>query len=124
MDNSCKATNREGEPCSAHPVRPSGYCMWHDPALETERAENRRRGGYARSNLARARKAVPLDALDADGIRGVIGQTVKGLMAGTIDPSVANAVANLCRVGLAANEQLSLAEMAAQLAELESRTAS
>jgi len=36
----CQGTTRDGRPCAAHPaiIGASGYCHWHDPDLETERA--------------------------------------------------------------------------------------
>ena len=119
----CQGTNREGGPCGAQHYE-GGWCRWHHPDLAEARREWSTKGGRARSNVNRARKAAPLDAMDTDTIRGVLGQVAKRLLDGSMDPGVAQAVSSVCRVALAANQQLALADMADQLAEIESRTAS
>lgn len=112
----CKATAKGGGPCSARPVRPSGWCFWHDPELETERAERRRRGGQQRSNKARARRALPGEALTPAELQGFIGIALDGVLAGRLEPGVANAVANLSRAAIAVREAT---EVEGRLAALE-----
>ncbi len=97
IDRPCKGTNAAGQPCDAKPVRPSGWCYWHDPALEAERIEGRRKGGTARSNKARAKKALPAEALTLHEVQGLLSFTLKATLAGRIEPGVANAVANVAR---------------------------
>ncbi|MDP9370769.1 MAG: hypothetical protein M3Q03_21290 [Chloroflexota bacterium] len=97
MDRQCKGANAAGQRCDAKPVRPSGWCYWHDPALEAERTEGRRKGGAARSNKARAKKALPAQALTLQELQGVLSFTLKATLAGKIEPGVANAVANVAR---------------------------
>ena len=59
----CQATAASGKTCSATPRPGRSYCLWHDPAAAEERRELARRGGAGRSNAARARKALPAEAL-------------------------------------------------------------
>lgn len=44
----CKGTTRDGRPCAAHAaiIGPTGFCHWHDPALDVHRVawRNERRG--------------------------------------------------------------------------------
>ena len=77
MVRRCAAKTVSGSPCSATPVRPSGYCYWHDPDLAAERDEARRRGGRARSNQARARKQLAGDDRLATGLE-LLGATPAG----------------------------------------------
>src|SRR5688500_15529235 len=73
------------------------WCPWHHP----DRAEQRRawsaKGGRARSNAARARKALPDGALSASDLNGLLGTTLKGVLVGKIEPNVGNCVASLAR---------------------------
>jgi hypothetical protein len=119
MENRCKSKNLDGKPCSARPVLATGLCRWHDPSLAEQRDAWRSRGGTSRSNINRAKRTMPRDALDTDGIRAILGSTIKSVLAGEIDPGISNAVSNLARVDLTANEQAVLAEMRQRIADLE-----
>lgn len=112
----CRATARNGKPCSAVAVA-DGLCAWHSPAWAEKRRAWSAAGGRARSNAARAKKALPKDVQDVTQIRAMLGRTIKGLMGGTIEPGVATAIASIARVSLAAIEQ---ADRPA-LADLENR---
>lgn len=46
----CAATKKDGRRCSAKPLAGKRYCTFHDPELETERAEGRRQGGVTRAS--------------------------------------------------------------------------
>ncbi len=116
MDRRCRGTNAAGQPCDAKPVRPSGWCYWHDPALEANRAAGRRKGGAARSNKARARKQLPVEALTLPEVQGLLSVALKGVLAGRIEPGVANASANVARA-IAAVAQAG--EMEERIRELE-----
>src|SRR5207248_7258137 len=92
MANTCNATRRDGSPCTA-PVRASGYCFYHDPAFTEKRAQGRRLGGYARSNVARFHKQAP------EELRDVLGQLMQALgvtYGGQLEPRAATAMATLC----------------------------
>lgn len=44
----CKATKTNGQPCGGFAVGDGDYCYQHEPSRAKDRAEARRRGGYAR----------------------------------------------------------------------------
>jgi hypothetical protein len=109
MDSQCKATNAQGKPCSAQ-ARPTGYCQWHDPALVAERAEWRRQGGAARSNKARAKKALPDTVLTPPELQGVLSKAIRDVLAGQLEPGPANAAAALSRALVTLREATELEE--------------
>jgi hypothetical protein len=115
MVNRCTATNADGDPCQAQPVRPSGYCYWHDPALAEERDRKRREGGANRSNKARAKKTLSAEALTAEEVRSYLGIVFKGVIGGKIEPGVGTAAANIAR---ALMDVAKVAEVEQQVADL------
>ncbi len=115
MDRRCRGANAAGQRCDAKPVRPSGWCYWHDPALETERTEGRRQGGKSRSNQARARKQLPTNTMTMQEIQGLLGLTFKGVIAGRIEPGVGTAAASIAKAMVAV---AGVAEIEGQIAEL------
>ena len=54
-DSQCPIPTKSGAPCRARPLR-SGYCVGHDPALETKRQQARVKGGKGKAGTVRARK--------------------------------------------------------------------
>ena len=104
MDAKCSATNKNGSPCSAGPVREDGYCYWHAPDLAEQRLTDRQRGGAARSNVVRARKRIADTILEPSDIQGILGDTLRKVIAGTLEPGVGNAAANIARVLIAVRE--------------------
>ncbi|MDP9364810.1 MAG: hypothetical protein M3Q10_11405 [Chloroflexota bacterium] len=112
----CRATTAAGSPCSAQPVRPSGWCYWHDPTIAAEREAARRRGGRGKSNRARAAKAMPAPMTPAD-LQALLGVVLRGVVAGRVEPGVGNAAANLGRAIVAVREATTTEE---RLAALES----
>ena len=116
MHGRCTGTNRDGSPCSgqARPGRP--WCSWHDPQLDDQRAAWRQKGGTARSNKARARKQLPAESLTLPEVQGLLSVALKGLLAGRIEPGIANASANVARA-IAAVAQVG--ELEERLRELE-----
>jgi hypothetical protein len=103
----CAATTKEGRPCSAQarPGRP--YCLWHDPEAEAQR-----------SNLARLKRSLPTEQLGFGDVQGVLGAVLRDLLAGKLDPPVANAAANVARAFAAIAQA---GELEARLRELEVR---
>ncbi len=97
-------------------MRPSGWCYWHDPGLEDERTEGRRKGGAARSNRARQRKQLPAESLTLPEVQGLLSVALKGVLSGRIEPGIANASANVARA-IAAVAQAG--EMEERLRDLE-----
>lgn len=104
-----------GAPCLAQPVRPSGYCYWHDPAIATERDAARRQGGYNKSNRSRAAKTM---ALTSDDLLLTLSRAILKVEAGTLEPGPANAMASLARAMTSIRETSDLEQ---RLAELEAR---
>ena len=118
MVRRCAAKTVSGSPCSATPVRPSGYCYWHDPALSADREAARRRGGSARSNAARAKKELPAGVLSSDQLRGVLGLTIAKVLNGAVEPGVGSSVASLARAYVAVTEAGAVETLQAQVDEL------
>lgn len=82
-----------------------------------------RKGGAARSNAARAKKALPAGVLSTDDLRGLLGLTLKGVIAGKVEPGVGNAAANLARAYVAVTEAGAVEAMERRLDELEALAA-
>lgn len=124
MAEPCTARNKSGQPCSAQAWR-DGLCRWHHPALEPKRAEERRKGGQARSNAARARKALKHDVRDMADVKARLMAALAKVESGDLEPGPANAMANLARavatVAGVADFELQLAELRRDVAELAER---
>jgi hypothetical protein len=97
MQAQCSGITKSGERCRAAALPGSDFCVTHDPARVTDLAAWRRKGGRAKSNRARAKRAVGEGALSAAELNGVLGVTLKGVLAGKIEPNVGNCVASLAR---------------------------
>ncbi len=117
MPNTCSAQNKAGQSCSAQAWK-GGLCRWHHPELEPQRAEERRKGGAARSNASRARRRMAAEAMTPNEIQGFVAVAMRGVMVGSITPGIANAVASLARAAVAVREA---SEIEQRLAELEQR---
>ena len=115
MQAKCSATMKAGAPCRALAMSAARYCVTHDPARVTDLAEWRRRGGEGKSNKARAKKALPGSVLTPAEVQGLLGLTLRGVLAGTVEPGVANAAANLGRAIVAVREATTLEERLAAL---------
>jgi len=109
----CSGTTKAGERCRARSLPGSAYCVTHDPTKVTQLAEWRRKGGYAASNKARAKKALPADPLTNEELHSWLRVVFKGVIAGRIEPGVATASATVART---------MAELA-RVTELEQRIA-
>jgi hypothetical protein len=115
MDGRCSALRRDGSRCSA-PAQPGKATCWgHDPELIAKRQEGRRKGGYGKSNAARARKQLIDGALSPAELEGLLGVTLKAVLAGSKEPGVGNAVANLARAAIAVRESAALEDRVADL---------
>jgi hypothetical protein len=114
----CQATTKERKPCSAQARAGRPYCLWHDPEADAERRALSRKGGQSRSNLARLKRSLPTEPLAFSDVQGVLGAVLRDLLAGTLDPPVANAAANVARAFAAIAQA---GEMEERLHELEAR---
>jgi hypothetical protein len=114
----CTATTRAGKPCSAQARPGTRVCLWHDAEAAEERRHNAAKGGQARSNLSRLKRSLPTESLTFGDVQGVLGAVLRDLLAGTLDPPVANAAANVARAFAAIAQA---GEMEERLRELEAR---
>ena len=93
----CSGTNVDGTPCSATPRPGSAWCVWHDPATKAQRTEWAKRGGKARSNAARAKKALPTELMTSDEIAAWLTIQFRKLITGQIEPGIATASATVAK---------------------------
>ncbi len=112
----CRGTTKGGNSCSARPRPGTDRCPWHSDDLAEQRQAWSRKGGTNSSSKARARRQIPDGAMSAAEICGLLGVVLKAVIAGRIQPNIANAAANLGRTIIAAQEA---AEFDARLAALE-----
>jgi hypothetical protein len=123
MHQQCTGTTKTGAPCRARALPGADTCVTHDPGRIADLAEWRRRGGKAKSNKARARKALPAEILTAAEIQGVLAKALRQVLSGDLEPGRANAAATIARALLAAKQvsdledRLTALESAAGLTE-------
>jgi len=113
----CQATAKNGKPCAAKPRPGRPYCLWHDPEAEDRRREISRQGGYASSNRARAKKALPADPLTNEELHSWLGVVFKGVIAGRIEPGVGTAGATIARTMAELTRSVELEQRIANLEE-------
>jgi hypothetical protein len=97
MAERCPATTQAGRPCAAKPRPGSAWCAWHDPALAERRIEWSAKGGAQRSHQARLAKRLPAGVMSLEEVTGLVGTALVAVVAGTLDPGRAGAVAQLAR---------------------------
>src|SRR5947209_4859301 len=103
----CRATRRDGQPCTAPVLGGGEYCFAHDPARQAERRAARERGGQHKATGARLGKLVPatlrpvlatllaaLDEVHGDGEGPTITPAQASAMA-----SLAGAIVKVYQVG-------------------------
>ncbi len=117
MVGRCAATTAAGSPCSAQPVRADGYCYWHSPALAAERAEARRRGGQAKSNVNRAKRALLPAAMTVADMEVLLDGVLRAVINGRLTPGIAVAAATVAKAKMQAAE---VGRLEAEQAELRS----
>ena len=117
-DQQCQAITKGGKRCGGTPVPGDVLCPWHAPAWAERRRQWSQRGGTNRSNRARARKGLP-DPMGLNELRSVLSVTVRGVLAGKVEPGVGNCVANLARALKDVTEAAALEDFGERLAELE-----
>ena len=114
----CSATTKAGKPCSAQSRPGKRVCLWHDAEAGEERRQNAAKGGQARSSLSRLKRSLPTEPLAFSDVQGVLGAVLRDLLAGKLDPPVANAAANVARAFAAIAQA---GEMEERLRDLEAR---
>lgn len=105
----CPETTKKGAPCRWLAEFSDGRCEWHstDPAAVQARAEKQRaaQASGAKTRAERAEKARTLLALDVKldtetDIKRVLEQTTQQVIAGSMRPDAAQAIARLCSAAL------------------------
>jgi hypothetical protein len=106
--------------CKANAQTESLYCFFHDPALDTERAEARKAGGIARTRKVTLPSDVAIKPLrTASDVAALLGETINQVRRGEIDLRVSNAIGYLSGILLSAIDKGSFE---ARLAALEAAT--
>jgi hypothetical protein len=113
----CQSLNQSGSPCSAA-VWQGGYCRWHHPDLVQERVEWSRRGGQARSNTSRAKKALGDEAMTIGEVRALLCRALRKVEGGELEPGPANSMAALGRAIAALTETFGHEERLVELERL------
>lgn len=114
VPNRCRATRRDGAPCSA-PALGSGWCFAHDPDLAAQRAAARKSGGKNSSKIVRLRGLVPPRLVN---VYDKLEQALGDVESGQLDPKQANSMANLARAMVAVLTAGELEERVRKLEEV------
>src|SRR5262245_52002188 len=98
-DGACRATRKDGSPCSSRVVLPSGFCAMHDPDRQAAVAAARRKGGANKATTVRAEKLLPSHMRP---VLGAVLAALRDVRDGTLPAQRATAIAALasaaCRV--------------------------
>ena len=114
---SCRATRRDGLPCTSTIVLASGYCGAHDPERRQQMAEARTRGGQGRSSAARLRGLLPPRLVP---VFGRLETALDDVLSGKLDPRQATAAASVARALVAV---LTAGELEERVRQLEAQSA-
>jgi hypothetical protein len=117
MAVTCSAIAKSGSRCRRPALAGKQHCLMHDPESAELRLEASRKGGHARSNAARAAKAMPI-ALTSDELLVTLSRAIDKVEKGELEPGPANAISSLAR---AMNSIRETTEIERRLAELEQR---
>jgi hypothetical protein len=117
MPVTCSAIAKSGSRCRRPALAGKQHCLMHDPESAQLRLEASRKGGHARSNAARAAKAMPA-ALTSDDLLVRLSQVIDKAEKGQIEPGVVNCISGAART---MNEIRKTTEIERRLEELEGR---
>jgi hypothetical protein len=117
MAVTCSAIAKSGSRCRRPALAGKQHCLMHDPESAQLRLEASRKGGRARSNAARAAKALP-PAMTSDDLLVTLSEAIRKVDRGELEPGPANAISSLAR---AMNSIRETTEIERRLAELEQR---
>jgi hypothetical protein len=113
----CSAITRGGSRCNSPVLLDQKHCWMHSPEAADARREASRKGGYARSNQARAAKAMPA-ALTSDDLLVTLSRAIDKAEKGEIEPGIVNCISGAART---MNEIRKTTELERRLEELEAR---
>lgn len=117
MASRCKGTTKAGAPCQAPPVSGSDYCYTHDPDLEQERADSRRRGGLSLHYGSSGKPSgEPIELRTADDVLKLLETATADIMGRK--PSLQRAKA-LVYVASVARQAVETSDLAARITALE-----
>ncbi len=116
MVEKCLGENKDGSPCQAKPRPGSDRCPWHDEALAGQRRAWSQKGGRNRGTKARAKKLFPAEVMTTTETLGLLGVVFRGVIAGRVEPRIANAAAQVART---MNDLVKTNEVEERLAQLE-----
>ncbi len=106
----CPATKKNGERCTAL-AGSDGYCIGHSPSA----AEARRKGGEARSDIARSAKRLPARLRPVvDLLENILDEVHQG----QLDPKQAQAISSLAATMV---KVVSLGDIEERLRDVEAR---
>lgn len=88
----CPAVRTDGRPCQSTILGPSGYCFSHDPELDEERREARRRGGLSTGRLTRLLRVPPAALAE---LYERLERAIVEVHEGALEPARATAMASL-----------------------------
>jgi len=111
----CVSTKKDGTPCQAPAISPSGYCFMHDPNRASARDEARRRGGKNSCRTARLNKLIPSQLRP---IYNMLGRAMVECYQGKLDYRKTNALASVARAMVAV---LTAGELEERVRDLESK---
>lgn len=92
----CTATTKDGSPCRGRPMPGKTLCFAHAPEQAATLAEARRAGGRASSAESRAHRKLR-GGLSLALAEDRLVEAMSGLIAGTVEPGVAAALASVAR---------------------------
>ena len=109
-DRQCTATTKSGARCKGVALSDESLCFVHAPSMQARRDESRRRGGQAKSNAARAAKmwAATGREIAPDDLPAMLRAAILDVRVGTIEPSVATAIATLAKASVAITTDIDL----------------
>ncbi len=95
MNAHCSAITKAGTRCPNRVRSPeSDHCFAHDPTLAEERERGRKQGGLGRSNVERARKALPRDA---QGVADLLLWEMHATANGELHPAILSSISTGAR---------------------------
>ena len=113
----CNALTHKGLPCRASALPDGEYCLFHDPASQSEVTEGRRLGGLRRKREVITRGAYDLESLTTvQDIRRLLEIGMVDLLG--LDNSIAR-VRALTQLALAAAKLLEVGELETRVMALE-----
>lgn len=106
----CSATKANGQPCQGFALPGESLCYAHHPDHRAAYKEAQRRGGTHRSAYRRAARqwAAAGREIDQADLPALIRATILDVRGGTVEPSVATAIAQLAKTAVALSNDLEL----------------